>query len=100
MILNNFVTTVATPLKNVGLLHPSICSPYPLTSTNVPLCWETSWLIPEGYMSSPRVKTLQKACAVHEGPLACALAKREGRDLVERYAGMSQGPREAQTALG
>ena len=51
MILNSFVTTVATPLKNVGLLLPSICSPYPLTSTNVPFCWETSWLIPEGYMS-------------------------------------------------
>lgn len=35
-----------------------------------------------------------------EGPLVCALARREGRDLGERYVGMSQGLREAQTALG
>jgi hypothetical protein len=38
---------------------------------------------------------------VHEeGPLACALAKRGGGDLAERYVGMSRGLREAQTALG
>ena len=50
--LNSFVTTVATPRKNVGRVRPSIWCPYPFTSTNVPFCWSTVWVIPDGYISS------------------------------------------------
>lgn len=51
MMLNNFVTIVATPLKNPGRLRPSISSLYPLTSTNVPFCKDLSCVIPLGYIS-------------------------------------------------
>lgn len=49
---NNFVTTVATPRKNVGRVLPSIWWLYPFTSTNVPFCFSTLCEIPLGYISS------------------------------------------------
>ena len=54
--LKSFVTTVATPRKNVGRDAPSIWWPYPFTSMNVPFCASTSCEIPAGYIS-PTVGT-------------------------------------------
>lgn len=51
MTLNNFVTTVMTPRKNVGLLCPSIWWEYPLISIKVPFWAEMSCVIPDGYIS-------------------------------------------------
>ncbi len=51
IILNNLVTTVATPLKNVGRVVPSIWWLNPFTSTKVPFWVDTSWEMPDGYIS-------------------------------------------------
>ena len=49
--LNSFVTTVATPRKNVGLDLPSIWWLYPLTSIKAPFWSATFCAIPDGYIS-------------------------------------------------
>lgn len=51
MTLNNLVTTVATPRKNVDLVCPSIWCPNPWTSTNAPRWSAVFCVMPEGYIS-------------------------------------------------
>ena len=51
MTLKSLVTTVATPLKKVGRVCPSIWWLNPFTSINAPFCSETSRTMPDGYIS-------------------------------------------------
>ena len=63
MMLNSLVTTVATPLKKLGLVLPSIWWLNPLTSTKVPFCSVKLVVMPLGYISSTvGVKTAFGVC--------------------------------------
>jgi hypothetical protein len=88
--LNNLVTTVTTPRKKVGLLAPSIWCPYPLTSTNVPFCADTSWLMPDGYMSlTCGINTAEAFLTASPTVTSCAVRSSRSLGRVRGYVARS-----------